>query len=149
MEKQSSSILTPLPNQPTWLAVAGTSWILCKELFLNKEGVYNLRDKITHRPAEYFEMIEVREILNTEDVTVFSVEYRAWMDLSARCSYIAYNAVKELEIRDQKIKSKVAVIYNLRNKLIVAERNAKEWCILTYIACGALGIVTGLYFLNV
>jgi len=125
MEKKSYSVLSPLPNQPTWLAVEGTNWILIKESWLDKEGIYNMRDITTHRPAELSDLQKVTEmILYAEEGTP---EFKVWCDLVYRCRYIRYSAVKELEIRDNEIKTKSNAIYNLRNKLVIANCHIKGW----------------------
>jgi len=144
MEKKSSAVLSPLPNQPTWLVVEGTNWILCKEPFLGKEGVYNMRNATTHRPAEYFEMMEEIKKLSIE--IPGTLEEKVWLDLAARCSYIAYNAVKQLHIRDAEIESKSNVIYNLRNKLLVADRQIKGWRALAYASI-IVDMIIALYLL--
>lgn len=113
--------------------------MLLKEPFLSKEGIYNLRNKTTHRPAEYFEMMEIRELLqyNTNEL-----EYQVWSDLSARCTYIAYNTVKQISILEGNIKNYA----NSRDTYLAKYKNAKkqvfQWAMIASVACIVCGALT-------
>ena len=134
MAKSSSSVLIPLPNQPTWLQVGDTNWIAIKDPSPGNPDklVYNLRDKNTHRPAEYFEMMEVLKLLEDKVGT-----YEVWVDLSARCTYIAYNTVKQIGILQGQVKLMETVAENRRIYWIEENKKKAGWM---WLALGSIAV---------